>query len=74
MTRTKVTPDQFRLDGNEVVHIPTSARWSSYPGRPEPHLENLGMLGSILPNGEDYWKEDVLPHALQLLRERKMDV
>jgi len=72
MTRTKVTADQFRLEGNKVVHIPTNARWTAYPGRPEPHMENLGMLGSVLPNGDDYCKEDVMPFVLKMLRERKM--
>ena len=73
MPGTKVTADQFRLDGDEVIHTPTGARWTAYAGRPEPHLESLSMLGSVLPNGDDYRREDVLPFALKMLRERKLD-
>ncbi|MGY3396480.1 hypothetical protein ACVWW6_009071 [Bradyrhizobium sp. USDA 3311] len=38
MARTKVSEDQFQVDGNEVTHTPTNARWSAYPGRPEPSV------------------------------------
>jgi hypothetical protein len=72
MPGTKVTADQFRLEENEVAHVPTGARWTAYPGRHEPHLESLGTLGSVLKNGDDYRKDDVLPFALKLLRERPM--
>lgn len=70
MTRTRVTEDQFRVDENEVTHTPTNARWSAYPGRPEPAVYSPGMLGSVLPNGDDYWREDVEPIALKLLAAR----
>ena len=74
MPGTRVTADQFKLDRNEVVHIPTNARWTAYPGRPEPNLVSLGMIGSVLSNGDDYRREDVEPFALKMLRERKLDV
>ena len=73
MTRTRVTADQFKLEGHEVVHVPTGARWTAYPGQPEAHSKNLGMLGSVLPNGDDYRPHDVEPIALKMLRERKLD-
>ena len=73
MPGTKVTLEQFKLEDHEVVHIPTGARWTAYRTIAEPHLESLGMLGSVLPNGDDYEYGDVLPIALKLLRERKLE-
>lgn len=70
MARTRVTEDQFRVDENGVTHTPTNARWTAYPGRPEPSVINWGMVGSVLPNGDDYWREDVEPIALKLLAAR----
>lgn len=70
MVRTRVSPDQFKLEENEVTHLPTGARWWAYPGRPEPAGYSLGMLGSVLLNDEDYWREDVEPIALRLLAAR----
>jgi hypothetical protein len=70
MTRTRVTDDQFEIEDNEVVHLPTGARWTAYPGRAEPHLYSAGMIGSVLPNGEDYRLDDVQPIALRLLATR----
>lgn len=74
MARTRVTEDQFQVDENEVVHRPTGARWTAYPGRPEPHLCSAGMLGSLLPSGEDYRREDVERVALQLLAARPLHI
>jgi hypothetical protein len=70
MARTWVTEDQFGIDENDVIHVPTNARWTAYPGRPEPHLYSQGMIGSVLPTGEDYWREDVEPIAIKLLAAR----
>jgi len=67
MARTRVTEDQFRVEENEVIHLPTNARWTAYPGRPEPHLYSQGRVGSVLSSGEDYWREDVEPIAVKLL-------
>ena len=68
--RTKVTEDQFKVEENAVVHLPTNARWTAYPGRAEPHLYSPGMIGSVLRSGEDYWSEDVEPIAIKLLAAR----
>jgi hypothetical protein len=51
-------------------HRPTNACWTADPGDPLPHLQNLGMLGSVLPDGDEYREDDVLQIALKLLRER----
>lgn len=57
IARTRVTEDHFQVDENEVIQTPTGACWTAYPGRPEPHLCSAGMLGSLLPSGEDYIRE-----------------
>jgi hypothetical protein len=70
MARTRAAEDQFQVDGNDVIHLPTNARWTAYPGRVEPHIYSPGMVGSVLPSGEDYWREDVEPIAIKLLAAR----
>jgi hypothetical protein len=70
MARMRVTEDQFKAEENEVIHLPTNARRTPYPGRPEPHLYSQGMLGSVLKNGEDYRRDDVERIALRLLAAR----
>ena len=62
--------DEFEVRGDEVTHRPTNARWTAHPGDPLPHLQNPGMLGSVLPDGDEYREDDVLQIALKLLRER----
>jgi hypothetical protein len=59
VARTRVTEDQFKVGENEATHTPINARWTAYPGRPEPAIYSPGMLGSVLPNGDDYRREDV---------------
>jgi hypothetical protein len=27
MARTQVTEDQFKVEENEIIHVPTNARW-----------------------------------------------
>jgi hypothetical protein len=70
MPRKRPTTEEFELDENEVVHTPTNATWTAYPGRPEPHIQRRSMLGSVLPNGDDYREDEVTEMALRLLRER----
>jgi len=70
MAGTKVTREQFEILTDAVVHTPTGARFSAYPGRPEISQENLGRAGDRLENGDDYRPEDVRAMAKQLLRER----
>ncbi|MCK1474889.1 hypothetical protein IVB27_08725 [Bradyrhizobium sp. 197] len=70
MARTRVTEDHFQVDENEVTHTRPNDRWPASPGRPEPAVYSPGMLGSVLPNGDDYWREAVEPIALKLLAAR----
>jgi hypothetical protein len=70
VTRTRVTEAQFKVEENEVIQLPTNARWTAYPGRAEPHLYSLGTVGGVLSTGEDYWREAVEPIAIELLAAR----
>jgi len=69
-SRVIPTRDEFTLKGDEVTHNPTGATWTAYPGIAEPHLHRRAMLGSILPNGDDYRPYEVTAIAKLLLRER----
>ncbi len=69
-TRRLPTPEEFEVKENSVVHKPTGATWRAYPGRPEPSHYTRSMLGSVLPNGDDYREHEVTVIALQLLKER----
>lgn len=69
-TRKLPTREEFEVKENEVVHKPTNATWTAYPGRAEPHLFRQSMLGSVLANGDDYREHEVTAIALQLLKER----
>jgi hypothetical protein len=68
--RVKPHADEFELREDEVEHKPTGATWFAYPGRPEPHNLRLGMLGSVLSNGDDYRDYEVAEIALRLLASR----
>ena len=62
--------EEFEVSENEVVHTPTNATWTAYPGKPEPHLYQPSMLGSVLPNGDDYREHEVTAMARKLLADR----
>ena len=70
MTRTHVTRAQFEVRENEVVHKPTRARFTAYPGIAGPHLMNQSHADERLPSGEDYRLSDIRLIAEQLLAER----
>jgi hypothetical protein len=62
--------EEFEVSENEVVHKPTNATWTAYEGRPEPSTHRASMLGSVLPNGDDYREHEVTAMALKLLADR----
>ena len=66
----KPTETEFVVREDEVEHIPTGATWSAYPRRPEPSHYRPAMLGSVLPNGDDYRDHEVEEIALRLLANR----
>ena len=70
MAGTKVTREQFEILENSVVHKPTGARFTAYPGRPEIDRENVGRAGDVLENGDDYRLDEIRDIAALLLRER----
>jgi hypothetical protein len=70
MGRKIPSEDEFEVKENEVVHKPTGATWTAYTGRPEPANCRQAMLGSVLPNGDDYRPHEVELIALRLLANR----
>ena len=69
-TRKLPTRKEFEVKENKVVHKPTNATWTAYPGSEKPHLYRQSMLGSVLANGDDYREYEVAAIAFQLLKER----
>jgi hypothetical protein len=70
MARIKPTADEFEVKANEVIHKPTGATWTAYPGDPDPSTHRASTLGSVLQNGDDYRPHEVTEIALRLLRDR----
>jgi hypothetical protein len=70
MPRKHPSVEEFELKENQVVHTPTNATWTAYPGQAEPHLYRASRLGSVLPNGDDYREDEIEAIALRLMRER----
>jgi len=64
------TEDEFEVRENTVIHKPTNARWTAYPGVAEAHLYTPSRLGSVLPNGDDYREHEVGAIARKLMLER----
>lgn len=70
MSLAKPNKEQFRLDGDKVIHLPTGAYWVAYRNQPEPHYHNPKRLGDVLDNGEDFDPHEVTAMALDVLRQR----
>jgi hypothetical protein len=70
MPSTRVSPEQFEVKNDVVIHTPSGAKFTAYPGYAEPHNVNWGKCGDVLANGDDYGREDVYQWAKKLLRER----
>lgn len=68
--RIQPTRQEFEIKENEVVHKPTNAMWGAYTGIAKPHYFRRNMLGSVLPNGNNYREDEVTQMAHQLLAER----
>jgi hypothetical protein len=69
-TYKKPSRGEFEIHGDEIVHRPTGATWEAYEGHPEPSHYRASMLGSVLPNGNDYREDEVIEMALRLLADR----
>jgi len=72
MAKRPVRPShqEFEVTETQVTHKPTNATWFAYAGDPIHHFMKRGMLGSVLPNGDDYREDEVTEMAYDLLRER----
>jgi hypothetical protein len=61
---TKVSRDQFEIDGLVVRHMPTGARFSAGSD-----LVHWGTAGTQLAGGEEYARDEVMVVALEILQE-----
>jgi hypothetical protein len=68
--RKQAVDSEFEVQGNTVLHVPTNARFNSYPGNTEIKGYNMGHLGSVLPNGDDYEEDTVFLIAKRLMKAR----
>jgi hypothetical protein len=70
VARTKPTLGEFDISGNVVIHKPTGATWVAYEGVKTLHSFRRGSLGGTLPNGADYYPEEVAAFAHKLIADR----
>jgi hypothetical protein len=61
---TTVTRDQFAILGKRLRHVPTGARFSVGSD-----VINWGRAGDVLPNGDDFEREDIRRVAIEIMRE-----
>ena len=54
-----VRRDQFNITPQGIVHKPTDAAFTPYPGDPYSGITRLGQLGNKHPNGNSFRSEDV---------------
>ena len=64
-----VRRDQFSISPQGIVHKPTDAAFTPYPGDPYSGTERLGNLNNKHPNGHSFNKDDVLRMMRELWRE-----
>ena len=50
---------RLQLPSKGITHMPTRARYTPHPGAPFSGTMNLGQLGNVLANGEDYRPQEV---------------
>jgi hypothetical protein len=62
---TPVRRDQFEISPKGIAHTSTGARYTPHPGAPHSGVMDLGQLGNVLANGEDY-----RPHEVQAMMEQ----
>jgi len=66
----KVTPDQFEVRDDLVVHTPTGAEFTPHPEREESVVVWTGTIGKKLSNGAIYRYDEVLAAMKAVWRER----
>lgn len=63
------TGEELEVRENTVIHIPTNARWTAYPGAAEAHLYTPSRQGSVVSNRDDCREHEVVSIAHKLMRE-----
>ena len=74
MQYTKVNSDQFEWIGGRLVHHQTGAwfEWR-YPNSQSKEVTiNWAAAGDLLPNGDDYERDEIALMALELLEAQRM--
>jgi hypothetical protein len=66
---TVVREHHFDVEENSVMHLPTGAEFWAYPGT-EQGIASGGDAGAVLPNGDDFARDEVARVALKLLASR----
>jgi hypothetical protein len=59
MKSNLVTRDQFNISPQGIVHKPTDAAFTPYPGDPLSGVMRLGTLGNQQSDGNGYRADDV---------------
>jgi hypothetical protein len=59
MTNKLVRRDQFKITPQGIIHKPTDAAFSPYPGKAYSGITRIGQVGNQ-PNGSSFRSEDVL--------------
>ena len=59
MANILVRRDQFNITPDGIVHKPTDAAFTPYPGSAHSGITRLGQLGNINPSGPNFSAEDV---------------
>jgi hypothetical protein len=54
-----VRRDQFNITPQGIVHKPTDAAFTPYPGNPYSGITRMGQLGNKHPNGSGFRSDDV---------------
>jgi hypothetical protein len=62
------TRNEFEYGPNTLVHAPTGATWTTFPGRTELRSYRPSKLGTMLENGDLYSENEVRGVAMQLMQ------
>ena len=73
MANILVRRDQFNITPEGIIHKPTDAAFSPYPGDPYSGITRLGQLGNNKPNGNSFRPEDVQRVMCELWAEYVVD-
>jgi len=59
MENILVRRDQFNITPQGIIHKPTDAAFTPYPGDPHSGITRMGQLGNQNPNGSGFKSDDV---------------